>query len=176
MRTEELTPLDKVHDNRQKETGLHLLVGVEPAERGEHLLGSLSAGQAPRQWAHYPENDAIDYATGYQWFYHSHSPEVRPGAKEHGHIHLFARRPLWDRKLQTRLERAFSEMCGNSTTYPSTRYLLVISENVLQDKTLELLSEVQIDLDSKWIMSGFQSKPTVQGQRPDRPLRPKSDL
>jgi len=68
------------------------------AERGEHLLGRLLAGQAPRQWAHYPEDDAIDQSSGYQWFYHSHSPEDRPGATEHGHVHLFARKPLWGRR------------------------------------------------------------------------------
>ncbi len=96
------------------------------AERGEHLLGRLLAGQAPRQWTHYPQDDAIDHASGYQWFYHSHSPEDRPGAVEHGHVHLFARRPLWSRRLRSRSERAFAELCGNPRASSATRHLLTI--------------------------------------------------
>ena len=96
------------------------------AERGEHLLGCLLAGQSPRQWAHYPEDDAIDHGSGYQWFYHSHSPEDRPGAVEHGHVHLFACRPLWGRRLRSRPERAFAELCGNPAADPPTRHLLTI--------------------------------------------------
>jgi hypothetical protein len=65
------------------------------AQRGAHLLGSLLGGQAPREWRHYPADDAIDQGSGFQWFYHSHSLEDRPGSAEHGHIHLFARRKLW---------------------------------------------------------------------------------
>lgn len=96
------------------------------AERGEHLLGQLFAGHAPRQWAHYPEEDAIDLSSGYQWFYHSHSPEDRPGAVEHGHVHLFARRTLWGRRLHSRSERAFAELCGNPCAKPMTRHLITI--------------------------------------------------
>ncbi|PIL38878.1 hypothetical protein CR103_15735 [Massilia psychrophila] len=96
------------------------------AERGAHLLGRLLAGQAPQQWAHYPEDDAIDKSSGYQWFYHSHSPEDRHGAVEHGHIHLFARRPLWGRRLQSRPERAFAELCDNPSANSTTRHLLTI--------------------------------------------------
>lgn len=96
------------------------------AERGAHLLGCLLAGQAPRQWAHYPEQDAVDHSSGYQWFYHSHSPEDRPAAIEHGHIHLFARKPLWGRRLYSKSERAFAELCGNPSDDPTTRHLLAI--------------------------------------------------
>ncbi|MGS0742961.1 DUF6969 family protein [Glaciimonas sp. GG7] len=96
------------------------------AERGVHLLGRLLADQAPQQWAHYPEDDAIDKSSGYQWFYHSHSPEDRPGAVEHGHIHLFARKPLWGRRRQSRSERAFAELCGNPSANSTTRHLLTI--------------------------------------------------
>jgi hypothetical protein len=107
--------------------GLRLLdVYAGLAARGEHLLGPLLAGQVPRQWAHYPEDDAIDKASGYQWFYHSHSPADRPGVVEHGHIHLFARRPLWGRRLQSRSERAFAELCGNPSVHSTTRHLLTI--------------------------------------------------
>lgn len=61
------------------------------AARGEHLLLPLLAGGAPRQWEHYPCDDVIDGRNGYQYFYHSHSPEDRPDDLDHGHFHLFAR-------------------------------------------------------------------------------------
>lgn len=96
------------------------------AEHGEHLLGRLLADHAPLQWAHYPEEDAIDRSSGYQWFYHSHSPEDRPGGVEHGHVHLFARRSLWGRRLHSRSERAFAALCGNPCPSPMTRHLLII--------------------------------------------------
>lgn len=96
------------------------------ARDGEHLFGRLLGGQPPRQWAHYPQDDAFCSSGGYQWFYHSHSPEDRPGAVEHGHIHLFARRALWGRRLQSRAERAFAQLCGHPRSPASTRHLLTI--------------------------------------------------
>lgn len=96
------------------------------AERGEHLFGGLLGGAPPRQWAHYPEDDAIDLERGYQWFYHSHSPEDRPASAEHGHIHLFARRPVWARRLQSHSEKEFARLCGDPTSDARTRHLLVI--------------------------------------------------
>lgn len=96
------------------------------AARGKHLLQDLLTGQPPRQWRHYPEDDAIDLASGYQWFYHSHSPEDRPGATEHGHFHLFALRPLWARRLQSKAETAFAALTGNSREQVNTRHLLTI--------------------------------------------------
>ena len=96
------------------------------AARGEHLLQGVLDGQRPRQWHHYPEDDAIDEASGYQWFYHSHAPEDRPGAKEHGHFHLFARRQLWARRLQSKAEKAFSTLTGNPDQRVETRHLLAI--------------------------------------------------
>lgn len=99
------------------------------AQRGAHLLGDLLHGQPPRQWAHYPADDARD-PVGYQWFYHSHGPEDRPGAVEHGHIHLFARRPLWGRRLRSRAEAAFIELSGKRPAIdPPTRHLLSIGFN-----------------------------------------------
>lgn len=97
------------------------------AERGEHLLDSLLDGQSPKQWAHYPDDDAIDAEHGYQWFYHSHSPEDRPGTAEHGHIHLFARRKLWARRLRSAREISFAEMEGGPTEAVNTRHLLTIA-------------------------------------------------
>lgn len=107
--------------------GSRLLCAYEAlAERGAHLFGDLLMGEAPRQWEHYPKDDAIDATGGCQWFYHSHSPEDRPGTEEHGHIHLFARRPLWARRLRSRAEMEFASLCGNPRANPNTRHLLAI--------------------------------------------------
>jgi len=96
------------------------------AARGEHLLHNLLEGQVPHQWQHYPEDDAIDRDRGYQWFYHSHSPEDRPDATEHGHFHLFARRSLWSRRLQSKAERDFAALTGHPDHHVATRHLLTI--------------------------------------------------
>ncbi len=99
------------------------------AARGEHLLQGILAGQPPRQWQHYPEDDAIDEANGYQWYYHSHAPEDRPAAAEHGHFHLFARRQLWSRRLQSNAEKTFAALTGNPSHRVETRHLLAIGMN-----------------------------------------------
>ena len=107
--------------------GLRLLETYSKlAQRGEHLLGSLLGGQAPRQWIHYPEDDAIDQGSGFQWFYHSHSPEDRPGSAEHGHIHLFARRKLWARRLRSARELKFAELAEGADPRVNTRHMLTI--------------------------------------------------
>lgn len=137
------------------------------ARRGGHLFGSVLGGQAPKQWAHYPKEDAFCRSGGYQWFYHSHSPEDRPGAVEHGHIHLFARRPLWGRRLQSRSEKTFAKLCGNPNpkSNAKTRHLLAIGfdakgipislftvnswvtgDRMLgADLTMDLLSKMELD-------------------------------
>lgn len=123
----EAQPRSSQSDAALAAVGLRLLetyAGL--SRRGEHLLSRLLAGQAPRQWAHYPPEDAIDPCSGYQWFYHSHSPEDRPGVIEHGHVHLFARNARWDRKRPSRPERAFAELCGHPSANPTTRHLLTI--------------------------------------------------
>ncbi len=99
------------------------------AARGEHLLKALLDGSPSRQWQHYPEDDAIDLVSGYQWFYHSHSPEDRLGATEHGHFHLFARRPLWARQLQSSADKAFARFTHNPKKPVNTRHLLTIGMN-----------------------------------------------
>lgn len=96
------------------------------AECGEHLLHGVLGGESPRQWEHYPHDDAIDGHSGYQWFYHSHSPEDRPDAAEHGHIHLFARRKLWSRRMQANTEREFARLTGNPDKQVNTRHLIGI--------------------------------------------------
>lgn len=125
--TKKVPPRSTQPDASLAAAGLRLLeTYAGMAERGEHLLGQLLAGQAPRQWAHYPQDDAIDPSSGYQWFYHSHSPEDRPDATEHGHIHLFAQKLLWGRRPRSSSERAFAELCGNPPANPPTRHLLSI--------------------------------------------------
>ncbi len=116
--------------HRTRSTGQRLLnTYAKLATRDEHLLHDLLAGEPPRQWQHYPENDAIDADSGYQWFYHSHAPEDRPAAGEHGHFHLFARRLLWSRRLQSKAERAFAELTGLPDDRVDTRHLLAIGMN-----------------------------------------------
>ena len=101
----------------------------ELAARQEHLLTRLLQGNAPRQWEHYPKNDAIDAAHGYQWFYHSHAPEDRPDAMEHGHFHLFARRSLWDSQSSTAREKEFRRLTCARLSRSNTRHLLSIGLN-----------------------------------------------
>ena len=110
--------------------GLRLLqIYAGLALRGEHLLEQLLGGDLPRQWRHYPEDDAIDQGSGFQWFYHSHSPEDRPGAAEHGHIHLFARRKLWSRRMRSAHEIEFASLADDPTRQLSTRHLIAIGLN-----------------------------------------------
>ena len=96
------------------------------AHRKEHLLGSLLAGKPPKQWVHYPQDDAIDVESGFQWFYHSHAPEDRTDSGEHGHIHLFARRKLWSRRLRSDREVRFAQLLGHPEHCCNTRHLLCV--------------------------------------------------
>lgn len=115
------------HESLSKAAGARLLETYAAlARRGVHLFSGLLAGEAPTQWSHYPEDDAIDHGSGYQWFYHSHSPEDRPGSAEHGHIHLFARRKLWSRRLRSTQELEFSNLADDPHVPVSTRHLLCI--------------------------------------------------
>ena len=113
-----------------RSAGLRLLeIYSKLASDNQHLLDQLLANQSPQQWQHYPHNDAIDTPNGYQWFYHSHSPEDRPVSSEHGHIHLFARRALWARRLQSHVEAEFEKICGMQKIRTHTRHLLSIGLN-----------------------------------------------
>lgn len=104
-------------------------VYVELAASRQHLLSSLLKGKAPVQWQHYPENDAVDFTRGYQWFYHSHDPEDRPDAIEHGHFHLFARRSLWASRTASRAEKHFKALTGAKPSRSNTRHLISIGLN-----------------------------------------------
>ena len=96
------------------------------AERRAHLLGDLLAGAPTLQWERLPADDAVDTAGRYQWFYHSHAPEDRPAGPEHGHIHLFARRTLWESLPATPDARVFRTLCGNPRCDTGTRHLIAI--------------------------------------------------
>ncbi len=132
VRTQELMGVDR--NRRSPPTrraaqgaGVRLLeIYAGLARRGEHLLGQLLGGELPRQWRHYPDDDAIDHESGFQWFYHSHSPQDRPGAAEHGHIHLFARRKLWSRRLRSAHEIEFASLADDPNRQLSTRHLITI--------------------------------------------------
>lgn len=99
---------------------------AELAGRGEHLLKGLLGDRPPQQWEHYPDDDAVDMDSGFQWFYHSHAPEDRSPAQEHGHVHLFARRPLWARRMRSNAELAFAALTGNPRMQVPTRHLLAV--------------------------------------------------
>lgn len=132
MRAEELMrrpgrPPQLSRESLSRAAGARLLeTYADLARRGEHLFSGLLAGEVPRQWSHYPEDDARDQDNGFQWFYHSHSPQDRPGSAEHGHIHLFARRKLWSRRLRSAHELEFSSLADDPHVPVSTRHLLCI--------------------------------------------------
>lgn len=114
-------------NSMEQQAGQRLLnCYAELAQQKKHLLGDLLKGQAPRQWRHYPDNDAIDTAHGYQWFYHSHSPEDRPGVDDHGHFHLFARRERWSSLSSTKREQEFSNRLRMARRQANTRHLICI--------------------------------------------------
>lgn len=97
------------------------------AKQEKHLLSSLLHGM-PVQWAHYPENDVIDQHNGYQYFYHSHSPEDREDASEHGHFHLFARADHGRHELDPLAEQRFIDpIRGGQPATAKTIHLLCIS-------------------------------------------------
>lgn len=99
------------------------------AKTGGHLLEPVLGGKLPRQWAHYPEDDAIDSRCRFQWYYHSHSPADRPEATEHGHFHLFARTDARRSLIDTKAESAFLKKLAAADSPAKTRHLLGIGLN-----------------------------------------------
>ena len=49
------------------------------------------------EWAHYPQNDAVDTHTGYRFYYHAHAARERM-LGEHGHFHVFGPAPISSRR------------------------------------------------------------------------------
>lgn len=101
------------------------------ARDASHLLAPILDGAPPRQWQHYPAEDAIDCTRRYQWYYHSHDPQDRAGSGEHGHFHLFARLEGVANELDEKTERAFLRKLGTRRRCASTRHLLAISMNAV---------------------------------------------
>ena len=99
------------------------------AAAGKALLGGLISEGSSKQWNHYPENDSMDLDGGFQWFYHAHSPQDRPNTTEHGHIHLFARKKRWGRRMASRAEQEFATLTGRPGDAVSTRHLIAIGLN-----------------------------------------------
>lgn len=99
------------------------------AQERIHLLAPILEDRTPVQWEHYPGDDAINRDRRYQWFYHSHDPEDRAGAGEHGHIHLFARMEGIAGDLDERAERDFLRSLGTRHRAAKTRHLLAIGLN-----------------------------------------------
>jgi len=93
----------------ERTAGLRLLHTYSTLSKNhDHLLHDIIGYNGPRQWEHYPIDDAIDHFNGYQWFYHSHSPEDRASTREHGHIHLFSRRFANERSATDQIENSAS--------------------------------------------------------------------
>ncbi len=101
----------------------------ELAQDARHLLQDFLHGERPRQWAHYPEDDVIDRASGYQYFYHSHAPEDRENSAEHGHFHLFARLDGAQHGIDAAAEQAFLQGIAADAATGNTAHLLCISLN-----------------------------------------------
>lgn len=93
---------------------------------GQHLLADVVGNTAPRAWAHYPSDDARDIRSGYQWFYHSHGADDRPGSAEHGHIHLFARAAAWRGVVDFDAERRWRRRLRIPGPRARSRHLLCI--------------------------------------------------
>lgn len=120
-------PQSREKKQTMRRAGLRLLdTYADLARTNKHLLSDVLSGQMPVQWAHYPMDDAIDEKSGYQWFYHTHGTEDRRVDHAHGHIHLFAKRSLWSRRLQSKHEKAFQMLCGSTPLLANTCHLLAI--------------------------------------------------
>lgn len=101
---------------------------VDLSSAGTHLLAEMLDGSPPRQWAHYPDDDVIDRASGYQFFYHSHSPDDRDLSMEHGHIHVFARMDVHGNTIEMNMEDDFlRRLNGERPVEAGTISLLCVS-------------------------------------------------
>ena len=122
VRSQELTPAARARAARQL---LNVYAGL--ASREEHLLRGLLANGPPAQWERLPRDDAVDRAGMFQWFYHCHAPEDRPGTAEHGHFHLFAKRALWEPRAGEPDEIEFAKLAGAAPEDSGTRHLFGVS-------------------------------------------------
>lgn len=61
------------------------------AESGRTLNEAALCGASEfTEWRHYPQNDLVDEASGYEFYYHAHSANEMP-KEEHGHFHVIKR-------------------------------------------------------------------------------------
>ncbi|TDN87444.1 hypothetical protein EV677_2964 [Herminiimonas fonticola] len=101
---------------------------AELAADKSHLLSEILDDSVPRQWAHYPDDDVIDHAGGYQFFYHSHSPEDRDATAEHGHFHVFARQDVHGTGVDPNAEQEFlKRLNGELPADANTIHLLCVA-------------------------------------------------
>jgi len=119
-----------VHAQSVEDRALHTrrIVSVYQAlsKSGAHLLAPVLGSAPPKQWAHYPDDDAIDTRRRFQWYYHSHSPADRPNAIEHGHFHVFARTDARRALINPRAEATFLKRLDSEDSEAKTRHLLAI--------------------------------------------------
>ncbi|WP_449391272.1 DUF6969 family protein [Eoetvoesiella caeni] len=103
---------------------------AELAADKSHLLSEILHDNVPRQWAHYPDDDVIDRTNGYQFFYHSHSPDDRDATGEHGHFHVFARQDVHGDAIDPGTEQDFlMQLNGEQPAHANTIHLLCVSLN-----------------------------------------------
>lgn len=68
------------------------------------------------EWAHYPQNDAVDGNTRYRFYYHAHAASERMRG-EHGHFHVFGPAPTSRRR-------------GNAISNPEPDYTHIVGISV----------------------------------------------
>ncbi|TBR12569.1 MAG: hypothetical protein EPO43_13385 [Rugosibacter sp.] len=128
LATDRLTP-QQLHRMRSA-AELLLECYMDLSADGSHLLAEILDDNTPRQWVHYPGDDVIDRTSGYQFFYHSHSPEDRDSTMEHGHFHVFARMDGHEHSIELDTEEDFlRHLNGEQPANTSTIHLLCVSLN-----------------------------------------------
>lgn len=100
---------------------------VELSATGTHVLAEILDGSSPRQWDHYPHDDVVDAVSGYQFFYHSHSPGDRDALMEHGHLHVFARTDVHAKAIESDTETDFLSQLGEEPADARTINLLCVA-------------------------------------------------
>ena len=64
------------------------------SRRGTSVLADVLGKHTQfEEWAHYPQNDAVDANTRYRFYYHAHAASERMRG-EHGHFHVFGPAPI----------------------------------------------------------------------------------
>jgi hypothetical protein len=121
--------LSAINQKTRQQSASALLACYEQLSvQKQHLLHPLLHDVTPKQWQHYPDSDVIDTSSGYQYFYHSHSPEDRLDSPEHGHFHVFARLDGEKHVINEDAETKFlHDLRADSAGQSTTANLLCIS-------------------------------------------------